>query len=295
MLQESTSSNWITFMERGLPAVFFPGRNMGAMLSGNLLEDRLLWQVGGFRDTDDSGFAFDSWGDEQVDIATRLAGAPIYANEGAQVLHLGGSYIHRFLDDTVRWRERPEANLAQRFVDTQNSFAAGGDIPANNADILNLELAGVLGPFSAQTEWTGSWVQGDHGQGDVDFWGIYVEASWFLTGEHKNYDLGNGRFGRIKPKANFDPADGGWGAWEIAARYSYLDLDDRNIEGGVLWDVTAGVNWYLYPNFRWMLNYVHGDVRRRGVYVFDDDDVLLGRVGLAGGADIVQTRFQVDF
>jgi phosphate-selective porin OprO/OprP len=138
-------------------------------------------------------------------------------------------------------------------------------------------------------------VQGDHGQGDVDFWGVYVEASWFLTGEHKNYELGKGRFGRVKPKANFDPADGGWGAWEIAARYSYLDLDDRNIEGGVLWDVTAGLNWYLYPNFRWMLNYVHGDVRQRGVYVFDDDDVLLGRVGISGGADIIQTRFQVDF
>ena len=277
LLQEATSSNYITFMERGLPSVFFPGRQMGGMVSGNLLENRALWQVGGFRVTDEEGFAFDSWGDESMDIATRLVGVPLYAAEGAQVIHVGAGYIHRFLDDSLRLRSRPESNLAQRFVDTQNSFAAGGDVPANNSDILNLELAGVWGPFSAQTEWTGNWVQGDHGQGDVDFWGTYVEASWFLTGEHRNYDLGKGRFGRIKPKANFDPADGGWGAWELVARFSYSDLDDDGVQGGTFWRITPVVNWHLTDNIRYELTYGYG---------------VLDRFDLRGGTHFFGTRLQ---
>ncbi|MGI9592632.1 MAG: porin [Myxococcota bacterium] len=144
---------------------------------------------------------------------------------------------------------------------------------------------GSSDPSRFQTEYTNSWVQGARGQRDLHFWGLYAYASYFLTGEHRPYELGKGRFGRLKPKKNFNPFKGGWGAWEIAARYSYLDLDDRNIRGGTLWDVTAALNWYLYPNFRWMLNYVHGDVRRR---------ITRGQ-SIRGAADIVQTRFAMDF
>lgn len=258
------------------------------MAMGNAVDDRLHWQGGIFRNTNDQGFGFDEWQNTEWDIAARLNGTPLYTDDGAKMVHVGGSYLHRFLDSdsegNLRYRQRPEVHLAQRFVNTRNSSLLE-DIPASDTDILNIEAAGVFGPFSVQTEYTNSWVQGARGQRDLHFWGLYAYASWFLTGEHRPYDLGNGRFKRLKPKENFNPAKGGWGAWEIAARYSYLDLSNKNIRGGELWDVTAAINWYLYPNFRWMLNYVHGDVRNR---VASDQIVR-------GGADIFQTRFAFDF
>jgi phosphate-selective porin OprO/OprP len=152
-----------------------------------------------------------------------------------------------------------------------------------------------MGPFSVQTEWTYNRVDGGQGQSSLNFWGGYAFASWFLTGEHRNYDHGKGRFNRVRPAANFNPAKGDWGAWELAARYSYLDLDDQNVSGGKLWDVTVGLNWYLFPNLRWMLNYVHGDVSQRTVFVFDDMGMLTGVVGFNGAANILQTRLALDF
>lgn len=295
MLQEWTSSKYNTFMERGLNDAFFPGRNMGVMAEGNAFDKNLFWQLGGFQDTNDQGFAFDEWGDGEYDLSGRLVGTPVYSEDGSKVLHLGVDYIHRFRDSSLRYRQRPESHLAQRLVDTRDSFLAGGDITAADADIVNLELAGVLGPFSVQTEWTYNRVNGGSGQPNLNLWGGYAFASWFLTGEHRNYGHGQGRFNRVKPTANFNPAKGDWGAWELAARYSYLDLGDENISGGRLWDATVGLNWYLFPNLRWMLNYVHGDVNQRTTFVFDDMGMLTGIVGFNGAVNILQTRFQLDF
>ena len=50
--------------------------------------------------------------------------------------------------------------------------------------------------------------------------------------------------------------DGGPGAWELAARYSYLELDSSGIDGGILHDWTLGLNWYLSHNVRAMLGYI---------------------------------------
>ena len=104
--------------------------------------------------------------------------------------------------------------------------------------------------------------------------------SYFLTGEHRKYSVKDGEFSRVKPIQNFD-MHGGWGAIELTARYSELDLSDDVIDGGRLQDATLGVNWYLNPNTRIMAN-----------YVFADADIG----GTSGGdADLFGMRFQVDF
>jgi phosphate-selective porin OprO/OprP len=45
-----------------------------------------------------------------------------------------------------------------------------------------------------------------------------LQASYFLAGEHRTYDAANGIFSQIKPKQDFHPLKGKWGAWEVAAR-----------------------------------------------------------------------------
>lgn len=279
-LDEQTSSNYITFMERPLNNAFFPDRNVGVMAMNNAAEKRFLWQLGVFRDTDDFGDAFSSFNKTDWDTALRLTGLPLWSDDGSRFLHLGAAYVHRFRGENERYRQRPEAHLADRFVDT-------GTLTARGTNVFGAELAWVHGPLSVQSEYTHSLVDGNEGQGNVDFWGAYGQVSYFLTGEHRVYEPEYGRFGRVKPKANFNPAEGGWGAWEVAARYSYLDLDDSNVRGGKLSDVTAGINWHLFPNARIMLNYVHADVSGR--------EAAAPAFNVGGDADIVQTRFQVDF
>ena len=49
---------------------------------------------------------------------------------------------------------------------------------------------------------------------------------------------------------------------QVGIRFSYLDLNDKNIQGGTLYDWTAGLNWYWNPNAKFQLNYIaeHRDV-----------------------------------
>lgn len=101
-------------------------------------------------------------------------------------------------------------------------------------------------------------------------------AAICLTGEHRPYRTERGIFGGIQPKNNFG-SNGGWGAWEVAARYSHIDLNDKGVGGGELGDFTFGMNWYLNPNVRFMFNYVHADLED------------------SGEANIIQSRFQVAF
>jgi phosphate-selective porin OprO/OprP len=72
-----------------------------------------------------------------------------------------------------------------------------------------------------------------------------------------------GIFSGIKPKYNFHPLKGGWGAWEAAFRSSYLDLDDGFIRGAKESKVSMGLNWHPYPKTRLMLNYVHAKMMDR--------------------------------
>ena len=160
-------------------------------------------------------------------------------------------------------RSSTGAHLADPLVDTEFPAPGTASLFTDGVDLFDAEIAWVWGPFSLQAEGIFSRVDVDSGAGR-DFWGTYVQASWFLTGEHRAYDRGRGAFGRTSPTHSFNPSQGHWGAWEFAARYSFLDLDDGTVRGGKLHDVVAGLNWYLFPNLRIMWNYVYAHVNGGG-------------------------------
>ena len=54
----------------------------------------------------------------------------------------------------------------------------------------------------------------------------------------------------------------GSGAWELALRWSYIDLNDGAVAGGYLDDTTLGLNWYLNSYMRLMFNWIHADQDR---------------------------------
>jgi phosphate-selective porin OprO/OprP len=270
-LNELTSSKYNPFMERGLPNAFAPGRNTGIQISNSAFDKRLSWALGVFRETGEYGNGMDDGG---YNVTGRVSGLPWYKDGGRKLLHLGAGYSHRNVDGGWRYRARPEAHLSSvRYVDT-------GTFQADDVDLYNAELALVYGPLSFQTEYTK--VEADTLLGgDETFDGYYAMASYFITGEHRPYKKGAGTFDKVKPKNNFGFGEGkGWGAWELALRYSTIDLDDKWVRGGEEDNFALGVNWYLNPNMRVMLNYVKSDID----HIFFDGDI-----------DVLQSRFQIFF
>lgn len=254
-LEELTSTNYITFMERSLVNTFAPSRNVGFMFHDTLLDKRMTWAAGFFRQTDSFG---DGVGGRDYNATVRLTALPWYEDDGRKLLHLGVAYTHQnYEGDTLRIRARPESHLAPTLVDT-------GTFGAEYGDLIGAEAALVCGPFSLQGEYVHSFING-RGRwiGNPRFWAASIQASYFLTGEHRPYKTSSGAFDRVRPNRNFGP-DGGRGAWELAARISYLNLNDDGVDGGRLRDLSLGLNWYLNPSVRTMWNYILADPSEGG-------------------------------
>lgn len=265
-VEEMTSDDFVTFQERGLPNAFAPSRNTGAMVMPVFLDKRLTYAAGGFRETDNFGYGF---GDAQYNVTTRLTGLPWYEDGGRALLHLGFSYTHKFRhDDPITFAQRPESRLFPvQLVNT-------GPIVTDGIDIIDPEIALVVGPWSVQAEYMRAFVaQVDDPDPQLD--GLYVYGSYFLTGEHRRYRREAGAFEKPQPARDFALDGSGWGAWELAARYSRLDLGSRNVQGGTEDDVSAEINWYLNPNARINLNYVWAHLESVG-----DSNILQGRFQL---------------
>lgn len=135
-----------------------------------------------------------------------------------------------------------------------------------------LEFAGVYGRWSFQSELQRVGIDRDTGPDgaaypDLSFNGYYLLGSYFLTGESRNYYQRLGSFWRVAPHREFNPwGDGGWGAFEVAARVSRIDLDDEvddlagGVRGGVSNNVSLALNWYFNPYVRLSLNYVRAEI-----------------------------------
>ncbi|MCX7320931.1 MAG: porin, partial [Hyphomicrobiales bacterium] len=130
----------------------------------------------------------------------------------------------------------------------------------NSARVLSGEAAAQFGSFMAQGEYFDFAVQRTNGLGDLGFNGYYGQASYVLTGEQHKYSETSGSFGGINPKHPVNFAIGDYGAWELAVRYSYANLNDLNIRGGEMKSTTVGLNWYVNQNMRFMFNWINGTV-----------------------------------
>ena len=179
---------------------------------------------------------------------TRLTYAPW--REGGHVLHLGTALSYREMVKAkdFRLRERFEvAETSTRLIDT-------GTFKADNFLRWNAEVAAVEGPFTFQGEFFLLQASRPLVAADPLFTGYYLSAGWFLTGESRAYKFQDGTWDDVKPYSIV--GKGGWGAWELVARYSNADLNDAGIFGGEQQNVTLGVNWYPAPMVRFMADYV---------------------------------------
>ena len=212
-----------------------------------------MWAVGFFRATDEF---FNGEISDGLHLTGRVTALPWYEEDGRKLLHVGVAWSHRDPGgDDIGFDARPGSHLAPKLADSD-------DIKADSVDLLGLEAALVYGPFSLQGEYIHAFVNRQIG-GELQFNSFYIQASYFLTGEHRKYETDVAEFGRIRPKHNYGE-DHGMGAWEIAMRYVYLDLIDDDIRGGRVSDLSVGLNWYLNPNARVAWNYVYTDTQDSG-------------------------------
>src|SRR5262249_34044063 len=110
----------------------------------------------------------------------------------------------------------------------------------------------------------------------LKFNGGYIEAAWSLTGEQRTYNAGAAAYNGIIPNNPVSIAGYGWGAWELAGRYSVVDLNDQigtatGVAGGKQTIYTAGLNWYVNRNVKFMFNYLHGTIDKQASAVVTTD------------------------
>jgi len=262
-IDEMTSSKFITFMEQALPNAFKPGRRIGVAYHN--FKSNINYNIGVFG----QGSAEGDEGDEGAGVSSRITSPIIQTND--YLLHIGVNFIYEKPEDDVNksisFDARPESHITGKIVDT--------GIISNVENIIRagIEFSTVIQSLSIQAETMLINVTKNDTSEDLQFTGSYIYASWFLTGEQRPYKASKGVYGRIKP---LNPN----GAWELALRYSVIDLNDNVVNGGEASNITFGVNWYSSSKTRFSMNYIHVETEKNNVY---------------GNPDILQFRSQIDF
>jgi phosphate-selective porin OprO/OprP len=175
-------------------------------------------------------------------------GARLYTNPTRtqwSLAHIGVSGVRESMDRDARFRARPESRVTDTFlVDT------GKDADVETLSIFGLEMAIAHKNWSIRSEvFYSEWDRKT--RQDTSFDGYYLQANWVLTGESFQYK--QGKFMRIRP-------DKSRGAWEVALRYSTVDLNDRDVFGGEESNTTLALNWYGPGNqLRVQSNLIHVD------------------------------------
>jgi phosphate-selective porin OprO/OprP len=274
------SSNDIMFTERSLVTALttpYFDRALGVTLRG--YGDN--WHVkGGFYG--DGISPGSSKNDEGHGVAIRASFAPIMDEK--KLLHVGASLGRRSLSDDNKTSnvKSPSFSYETTHGSSLKLLNTGVVADVDDVQIGILELAAKYGPLSFQSEIAKTKVDRDVGS-DVDFTGFYAQIGYTLTGESRPYKGSEGEFKGLKPAKHFSLKKGTWGAWEVAARYDQLDLNDGTIAGGDGKRYTVALNWYLNDNMRILGDYSRtfdiskGPVTQLDGSDADDIDVLTVR------------------
>ena len=345
-LEQITSSRFTSFIERAaFDDAFVNTRRLGANMGFVNKAGDLRFNAGLFAaHSIDSGLDNEGW-----IAAARGVYAPVV---GGKQLHFGLNYQHRKFQSNngatvsnsvgapstnqfARYRARPFSQLTDvRFVDT-GAYAAKSD------DIFGAEFIGIFKSLHVTAEGqmlrSNAYSPGDTFDvadtrnlfagstagtttstalvptGNPTFWGGYVEAGYFFTGETRGYK--NGAWDRTKVLKPF--SKGGWGAFQLNGRIDYLDLDSNKLKNGCNNNFGTGVCtasfgptrggkqtgglasliWIPEDYLRFLLQYSHAWVKG-GPLADEVEGVPSTTPGLDDakyGVDVIMTRAQLDF
>ena len=217
-LDRLRSATDLSFVERSLPTLLAPNRDVGLMAFGTPLPG-FTYEVGVFNGTEDLGNSITD-ADSKKEIDARLFAHPFIQSDSA----LKGLGIG--LAGT--WGEK-EGDLVNRQVGDYRSGAQERVFryrATTFADGNHWRIAPqgyfYLGPFGVQAEYTVSSQELNNAgtRATIENSAWEVQLRYILTGQEA------GNRGWPVPANPFDPWNGDWGAWEVDARYGVLSIDD---------------------------------------------------------------------
>jgi phosphate-selective porin OprO/OprP len=313
-LEVVSSFRYTTFMERAsVFQAFTPFRHIGIGAYDHSDDLMTTWAASYIRTGQDQfgGSLSTRGGNGFVGRLTHLLWYD--EAEGRSYFHVGGGY---FLNvpprHAIAFRSIPEIFVGEQAP--TNVGTAGFGIPGafngtpffvdtgvlTNVDHVHtfgLEALWVHGPLSVQAEAMAAVVdQAVAPTAGLD--GGYVQVGYFLTGEHRPYDRSGGVIDRVRPFEDFflvrtdHGLARGLGAWEVALRLSHIDLNDANISGGVMDNLTFGINWYCNPFCKVVFNYIHS---WRDSQTNPPNATPHPQVAVASEANAFGLRAQIDF
>lgn len=301
-LDEATSSNDIMFMERSTPSQIGGLFNTGDFRSNagaRYFNDR-LW-LGAYFTGPAQGqshaLTAEQFGAYQRGTYQVLRGKDYSLHLGigvSELLKAPNTGINT--PNSITLSDAPELRVDPTAILTTGTLGSIAN-PVTGGTVFNLETAAGYKNLFWQGEYF-HYAVDRRGLQQANFDGAYGEVCWTLTGESRKYIPETGSYSAIIPDRPFSLAEGGWGAWELGARLSYVNLNDNfttglplfgqpsAVAGGSQTSYTLGLNWYLNSNIRFMLNYVHADI---------DKNSLTTPVGAPVGAtvDAIALRSQV--
>lgn len=223
-----------------------PSRNTGVVMSGSIFNDRVVLAGGAFNDFLDKDQP-NSFSDNSTNYVSRATWVPFEDDSRSSLLHLGLGY---------RYSDGVEGGL----VRTEPEFNQSPDFISSGDEIFDTDK---INTYQAEASWRSGrlWLHGEYIRTDIEapdildptVDGYHVSASWSLTGEMREYNKRVGVFRRLPIARSVN--QNGWGAWEVAARYSNIDANDGLLEAGDMDIWSAGINWWLSPYFSLHLNY----------------------------------------
>jgi len=229
---------------------------------------KFLWNVGYFNDAVSVGQSFSTYSSQ---VITRFVLLPLASSKEDKVLNLGVNFRWgKPEDDKLRLKSRPESFPAPYFVDT-------GSFPSDSVRDVGYEAYFRSKRWLLGSEYWWLFVSSKTAQDPV-FSGGDVVATYLFNDASRVYNTVGGYFRGVSPKRSV--FDGGPGAWEAVLKYSYINLNNKTIQGGTFGRITPMVNWHLNDNVRIELAYGYG---------------RLNRFDLKGNTQFFQTRLQLQF
>ena len=266
-LDHLNSSNFNVFMERPLAVQAFNhnNRRFGLVSYGVSDNESWNWRYGvvNLREIQSDGvYRSDNW---QLEMTGRLAHTIFRRGNDSDYVHLALATGLAFPDghptpgratNEARFRTEPEARTRSDWLDTQVIDGA------SEFHVLGTEAVANIGRLQLTGEYLTTWVNRDTNFGDdLRFHGGSIYLSYFLTDHFQPWNRQQGIIGRVRSFTRRDDfARDLCGAWQIGVRWSFADLSDSNIAGGVGESITAAINWYGTPRIRWQLNCSYGNI-----------------------------------
>ncbi|MEQ9115704.1 MAG: porin [Rickettsiales bacterium] len=168
---------------------------------------------------------------------------PYYNKDLNEYFHIGLSNSYLKPKDYLQYKAKPEVRSNFNLLKTSKIYNV------NYGNITNISLAYNYKSFSTQMEYLMSRLNRDSSDPNLLYHGGYIQFAYFMTGETKGYNFKKGKMEAITPN---DPVFEfgkenkkiGKGAWEIATKYSTINLNSK-IKSGKVDIYGVGVNWYL--------------------------------------------------